>query len=453
MKLKTLTLTLAAAALALGSTGFAQTNIVNITGATAFRTATLDAIKNRFTNAGAVLKMAHDSSGSFNAANLAIFEGTFNGIPGTTIVRCSFNGSVEGIDALVNSPTADPSYLATNTLSSVTAIAGGNNVGNGVSNVATPIETAQSHIAFSDVSRAATPFKNASLQPAGSASIAGVVTFTMVGNNSFPSNSVTSISAQNFRAMLANDGIAMSQVTGLTNDATNRVYATGRNDGSGTRTTYMAETGHGITTTVRQFIVGSINGATTNITRIYKVPAGGTNAALTSAGNTGLSVSNASTIWGQNLAGNGGYASGSSLRSDLGRSSTNVVIYDADGTVLRTNNIALVSWLSTSDARAARTNALGAAILGYNGIRLDGLATNGAISAADTNKIVRGAYTAWSFQQMYRRSDLTATNQPPVFVYNQIKNVLNTANLQNTGIPISVMTVVTRPTDGGIVAP
>jgi hypothetical protein len=341
-------------------------------------------------------------------------------------------------------------YLQTNVLTGITAIVGGNNAGQGL-NTNGPTGTAQSDIAFSDVSKAATPFKNASLQPASST--VGVVTFTMVGNASFPTSSVTSISAQNFRAMLANDGVPMSLVTGLTNDATNRIYATGRNDGSGTRTTYMAETGHGITTTVKQFLVGSINAGTTNITRIYKVPAGGTNAALTSAGNVGLTTSNASTIWGQNIAGNGGYASGSSLRSDLGRTSTNVVIYDADGSVLRTNNIALVSFLSTSDARAARTNGVGAVVLGYNGVRLDGLAAGGSITAADTNKVVRGAYTAWSFQQMYRRNELTTTNQPPVVVYNALKSALSTANIQNTGIPLSAMTFVGRPSDGGIVAP
>lgn len=443
-------LTLAAAVLAIGQTSTqtasAQT-IVNITGATAFRTATLNTIRARFNSTTNPWKLVHDQNAgnnqSFNGATLAIFQGTFPGVGGQTIIRTSFNGSVEGIRALVSS-TNDPDYLQTNVLTGVTAVTGGNTnngVGNGLGGVTTPVEPGVSHIAFSDVAKAATPFKNFSLQP-NSGTEAGVVVFTMVGSESLP-NTVTNLNTQNFRALLALDQ-SLRFLTGDPADNNKRVYATGRNDGSGTRTTYMAETMAGITTPVNQFLVGEVSGD--NITKIYKVPAGGSNEFI-NAVVTGAGASNASTVWGQDIDGNGGYSSGSALRADLGRTSTNVTVYDVDGSELATNaTIALVSFLSASDANSARTN--GGKILGYNGIRLDEFATNGIITnTSDIRKITNGLYTAWSFQQMYRRNDIVSG--PIVTVYNGIKTNLV---LGNTGLLKSQM-AVTRSVDGGVVAP
>lgn len=444
--MKSRILTLAAASIVLGHTASAQT-IVNITGATAFRTATLNTIKARFNASGQPWKLVHDQNAgnnqSFNGATLSIFEGTFPGVTGTTIIRTSFNGSVEGLNALVNSPAADPNYLQTNVLTSVTAAVGGNSengAGNGKGGVTSPVESAQSHIAFSDVAKAATPFKNDSLQPT-SGSEAGVVVFTMVGSESLPAT-VTNLNTQNFRALLQRDQ-PMSFLTGDPADANKRVYATGRNDGSGTRTTYMAETLAGITTKVNQFLVGGTSGD--NITKIYRVPAGGSNAAI-NAVVSGAGATNASTIWGQDLDGNGGYSSGSALRADLARTSTNVIVYDADGSELENGiDIALVSWLTASDANTARAG--GAKILGYNGVRLNDYATNGTFSTADLQKITNGLYTAWSYQQMYRRNDITSGNR--VTVYNGIKTNLV---LGGAGLLISQMNAG-REQDGGVVAP
>lgn len=445
--MKTKLLILAAAALAVGETVSAQT-IVNITGATAFRTATLNTIKARFNASGQPWKLVHDQNAannqSFNGATLSIFEGTFPGVSGTTIIRTSFNGSVEGINALVNSPAADPNYLQTNVLTSVTAAVGGNSengAGNGKGGVNSPVEAAQSHIAFSDVAKAASPFKNNNLQPTAN-SECGVVVFTMVGSESLPAT-VTNLNTQNFRALLQRDQ-PMSFLSGDPADANKRVYATGRNDGSGTRTTYMAETMAGITTKVNQYLVGGTSGD--NITKIYRIPAGGSNTVLAS-NVTGLSAANASTVWGQDVDGNGGYSSGSTLRSDLARTSTNVLVYDADGSVLENGiDIALVSFLSASDATTARTG--GAKILGYNGVRLDEYATNGAITnVSDLRKITNGLYTAWSYQQMYRRNDITSGDR--VTVYNGIKTNLV---LGGSGLLISQMNAG-REIDGGVVAP
>ena len=89
-----------------GLAATAQADVtVNVTGATAFRAATLLSIKSRFVDSGSAFKFAHDQSTSggtvFSGATRAIFIGTFPGVSGTTTIRCCFTGAVEGIRALI----------------------------------------------------------------------------------------------------------------------------------------------------------------------------------------------------------------------------------------------------------------------------------------------------------------------------------------------------------------
>ncbi len=441
--MKTKILALAAASLALGSSAFADVT-VNFTGATAFRVPTLDTIKAQFVASGQPFKFAHDRNAinnqAFNGATRAIFQGTFNGVPGVTTIRTSFNGSVEGINALINSPAADPTYLTTGVLDSITAVVGGNNGGNGQGGASTAA-AAQSDVAFSDVALSSTAFAGNSLQP--STPEAGVVVFTMIANEG-AAGILDNMNTQNFRALFSAGFLPLSFFTGNALN-TDYVFATGRNDGSGTRTAYLAETGYGIANAVNQYLVGRSTGGAINA--IYRVPAGGTSVGLAAVTpSLTLSSGNASTIWGLNQDGNGGYSSGSTLRDDMGRTSTSVNVYDADGSELLTGaNVYLVTWLSLGDASPART--AGAVVLGYNGVKLTDFASTGTLSVADTAKVTQGAYTAWSFQQMYRRNDITTGDK--VTVYNNIKNNLV---LGTTGIPEPSMSVG-RSVDGGVVTP
>lgn len=442
--MKSTTIALAAATLALGSSAFADVT-VNITGATAFRVPTLDSIKARFVASGQPFKFAHDrntgNNQSFNGATRTIFQGTFPGVSGVTTIRTSFNGSVEGIKALVDSPTSDPTYLETSVLDSITATVGGNNGGLGKGSTTSPVAKAQSDIAYSDVSIAATPYAANALQP--STPEAGVVVFTMIANEG-AAGILDNLNTQNFRALYAAGVLPLSYFTGDATD-TDYVFASGRNDGSGTRTTYLAETGYGIATAVNQYVVGRTAGDT--ITAIYRVPQGGTSAGLAAiVPALTLSSGNASTIWGLNVNGNGGYSSGSALRDDMARTSASVAVYDVDGSELGSGlNIHLVTFLSLGDAGPART--AGAVVLGYNGVKLNDFATSSTLSAADTAKVTQGAYTAWSFQQMYRRNDITSGDK--VLVYDGIKNNLV---LGTTGIIATAMNVG-RQVDGGVVTP
>ena len=110
--------------------------------------------------------------------------------------------------------------------------------------------------------------------------------------------------------------------------------------------------------------------------------------------------------------------------------------------------VTLVTWLSLSDAATARAG--GAKILGYNGVILSDYATSGTVSAADKAKITGGVYTAWGFENMYRRNDVTSGDIKTV--YDTIKSNLASSLTGTAGIPLTDMKV-TRSVDGGTISP
>jgi hypothetical protein len=288
-------------------------------------------------------------------------------------------------------------------------------------------------------------------------------------------STITNVTSQQWRALLAGGYQPLSMFTGNAAHVTN-VFATGRNDGSGTRTTYMAESGYGITSLVKQYlVVDSDAGA---IQAMQLVPQGGTND--TDPGTLGIqlpagsdikayvdggqtvaqSSGNASTVWGQNVAGNGGYNSGSTLRSDMGLTgASGVTVFDENGADAfgETVRADLVTFLSLNDAITARDG--NAVFCAFNGVKLNDIAapdpdgagplTNSTMSAADKAKVTEGAYTAWGFQQMYCRND--AYSGDTKTVYDGIKAAIP-ANLGAAGSALIGMHVG-RPVDGGTVAP
>jgi len=459
MKLKFITGVLA---LSFATSVFADVT-VDITGATAFRAATLDAIKAKFEASGAAFQYSHDqAAGGFNGATKSLWKGTFPGVTGVTTIRTSFNGSVEGIRALVDSPASDPSYYTDIAGNLVTAAAiGGGETHKDTVGFAKTSATSQSEIAFSDVSKAVTPYASIALQPSNPA--CGVVVFTMLTNEGSP---ITNVTAQQFRALATSGFTPLSMFTGDAADTTN-VFLTGRNDGSGTRTTYMAETGVGVTTQIKQYV--TVDSSSTALEAIQEVPATGTNDTdLVTAGiqlPAGSDIkayddgpqsitqlaANASTVWGQDVDGNGGYSSGSTLRTDMGKTGTSgVTVFDATGADAFGSTVRadLVTWLSLNDAVTARGN--GAIFCGYNGVKLDDIAVSGTtMSAADLEKVTNGVYTAWGFQQMYRRNDITSGDAKTV--YDGIKAFIPT-HLAAAGVALGDMNVG-RPGDGGTVAP
>ena len=446
MKIKTI---LAAALVAgITSSAMAQTEIT-ITGATAFRQATMQAIYNAYSSVGALgnsFNVCHDFTGNnlsqLIASNKAVFSGTFPGITGTTVIRTSFNGSTEGLNAIAGNN--NPTFLQTAALLNTGSIQG---------STTSPTQTLRPKFSFSDVYQSTSPVDNIVLNPAQSA--VGVVTFAMLVNEGAPGN-LTNATIQQTRALWAQGLVPASLFTGDPNDST-FVFATGRNDGSGTRSAYLTEWTYGVANTVQQFV--AINGGTTAtaLTGLTAVPIGSnlTNPAVPF--NTGRS-SDASTLWGNNAVGNGGYSSSSALRTLMGLTSASVTVYDGidNSPVFQNESIALMTWLSTADS--ANAASAGARIIAFNGEKVTPLAsTNPAnfnssgFSEADYNKIAQGAYSAWSYQHLYYHGSLSGNENT---WYTAMKNTWIPQGLQVTanGLRLGDMQV-SRPDDGFPIVP
>ena len=424
----------------------AQTTDITITGATAFRTATLQAIYDAYDsvgNLGTDFFVCHSSSGNttsnLTGSNQAVFKGTFPGITGTTYIRTAFNGSTEGLNAIAGNN--NPAFLTQAAVNSATSsILGG---------VTTPTETIRPKFSFSDVYQSTSPVDNVVLEPVGSSAV-GIVTFCMIANEGAPSD-LTNVTVQQARALWTNGIQPLSLFTGDPTD-TSYVFATGRNDGSGTRAAYLTEWSFGVANLVNQYIATS-TGATGTITKITAVPANG----LGTGNFTTSGVANASTLWGNTNVGNGGYSSSSSLRTLMGLTSANVTVYDGQSQtpVLENQPIQLITWLSSADSLVAAT--AGAKILSYNGVLVTPITSVGSylssgFSEADFKKIATGAYSPWSYQHLYFHGSLSANEQS---WYNAMKTTWIPSGLQTTsnGVRLSDVTV-SRPDDGfPIVAP
>lgn len=478
MKIKTL-LGSAVVGLAIGSAAQAQT-VIEITGATAFRTAAVNAINNAFNAGGNFTYGFANTTSSGSGANLTngsmqIWKGTFPGITGTTVVRTSWNGSVEGIRAVaVPNVTNNPLYLKESILTGNLTSGGGtaatvrfHSDPNGTENAAN-YEQAASDLSFSDVAQSMTPVSGLTL----SGGPVGVVVFTMIASKSwsddkkvvgdYANRMPTSVTSQQFRTMARLGYAPMSFFTGNASDAT-RVYLSGRNDGSGTRTSYLSETGVGASTPIIQYVAHdrSVSGS---IPSILKVPAGGGFNAQNLA-----TPSYASTVWGLDIDGNGGHVSGGDLRDDLSKATSSTEVWefvdldesgtytaDEDAVALPAEKLYLITWITYSDARTARGSALAsdrtAQVLGYNGVILAGLAGDNPptnISATDRALVTNGSYTAWNFQQLYYNNATSGAST----VFNDIKTRLNSASVIGTaGMALGEMQV-NRTVDGGTILP
>jgi len=424
----------------------AQTTDITITGATAFRTATLQAIYDAYDsvgNLGTDFFVCHSASGNttsnLTGSNQAVFKGTFPGITGTTYIRTAFNGSTEGLNAIAGNN--NPAFLTQAAVNSATSsILGG---------VTTPTETLRPKFSFSDVYQSTSPVDNVVLNPVGSSAV-GVVAFCMIANEGAPAD-LTNVTIQQARALWANGIQPLSLFTGDPTD-TSYVFATGRNDGSGTRAAYLTEWSFGVANLVNQYIATS-TGNTVAITKITAVPANG----LGTGNFTTSSAQNASTLWGNTNVGNGGYSSSSSLRTIMGLTSANVTVFDGESQtpVIENQPIQLITWLSSADSLVAAT--AGAKILGYNGVLVTPITSVGSylssgFSEADFKKIATGAYSPWSYQHLYFHGSLSANEQS---WYDAMKATWIPSGLQTTsnGVRLGDLTV-SRPDDGfPIVAP
>jgi hypothetical protein len=245
---------------------------VRITGATAFRTAAINALKAQFDLGGSYTFAHNKAAGGVNGADRVTFKGTFPGVTGVTTVRVSHNGSVEGVRAIATpGPTTNPFFITDAALASPGTDAG--EAPNENANVGGSTVQQVAKFSYTDVRQSSTPVSSPTLSPANPR--VGVTLFTMLANEGAPAG-LTNVTFQQFKALFSQGSLPLSVFTGDAAD-TDLVYATGRNDGSGTRTAYMAESQLGITTLTSQFVATTSAGNAISV--IQKVPAGRTSTA------------------------------------------------------------------------------------------------------------------------------------------------------------------------------
>ena len=438
-----------AALSALATTASADVTI-DITGATAFRTAAIDAIIAAYGGTGSgtgLTDFAHTgtaaSLSSLQGARQSIFRGNLTSDSpnqGIVTIRCTWTGSVEGIQTVGTQVTQD--FLPVTALDVAPPAGGAAPSGislahtqgtvSGVGNLAAGTELIIPDLAFSDVFPSSSPFDVSNVGD----DIVGVVVFTMIANEGAPAG-LTNVTGDQFRTLFSSGSKPLNYFFPTTD--TRNVYATGRSDFSGTRTTYLAVTGFSdvvankVSPAVQQWkptLTGSAN-PTFEITTLRLWP--------TNDGN------NRSLVWGTDLAGNGGFESSSSLRTAFQGFSTNVTLQDANGVFLSTENLLLVSCFGISDATTAVAG--GAKALSYNGV---GITPANPLSAADRAKITEGAYTLWGYQHLMHNS----LNYPAAT--QAVKTVLiggiNSTTIGTAGIAFNLMNV-SRNDDGATVAP
>jgi len=466
--------------LALFAAQSASADTFHVTGATAFRRATIEAVHAIFNNdpLDAVFSYASNKSGTdYINADFITFKGTLTGL-GATTIRCSFNGSIEGLRALaepgqsgIPGTDGNPYFIKDSSVEVTATVSGAGQTISGISTstpgTSTHVDRGVADMAFSDTDKAISPYISAPMS-APLDSPASLV-FALVNSDG---GGITNVTTQQYNSLLSNGIVQKSFFTGLTADQTKKVVCTGRNDGSGTRSSYLAEMGFGVSNPVNQYLVVSATGATSDqIKAIQQVPAAGTNDTDSGTAGVQLPVSDlktfdeaganaqarvtqletsASTVWGQSVNGNGGAFSGSVLRDHLIRKGASVRFFDAAGAGLYENvpqtNVSLISWISLNDAITARSG--GATICAFNGVSIDVNGAGNTLTDLDKFKIFRGAYTAWNRQQFYILDSKLATATETIYtsIWNSVANGnLGAAGLKNTDFTIG------RTEDGGTI--
>ncbi|MDI1314391.1 hypothetical protein [Prosthecobacter sp.] len=387
---------------------------IRLTGSTAFRSGVHKSIV-ALMGGAANCKFAHgkinlaattaDQSG-YEGADYTTIQGTLSGIGGISTVYCHWTGSATGISDVASG--ASISFIPTSKLP----------VSNGYANAAvtqTATENAVAQIAFSDVFQSSTTITS----PALTDTVVAIIPFSWVANRL--TTGIDNITAQQARALLTLGLQPKSLLTGNPAD-TDYVLQIGRDNGSGTRGTMLAETKYGVFTPVKQW-------------------------KFVTSGSTGSGTVTSGQVWtigdgeGSDLAGNGGYSSGSFIRTILGMSATSgVELFDENNNSLGSGlSLTLVSCLGVSDADTAVTN--GGVRLKYDGVLYDG---------SNPNLIYNGQYTMWGYLHLYTNG--AATGDLLTFKNGVDTQLDNPAVLGTSGLRDSQMQVF-RQFDGAIVGP
>lgn len=425
-------------ALSLAQQASADTTLV-ITGSTAFRGGVYDTIvavmggtpgsdtatcKITTTAAAPGTLTNTTAHTAINAANIVTFVGTFPGISGITTIKCSMSGSATGLIAIY-------SNIPQSIVDGTAATAGYSNAAFGTIVNPTPVAP---NFAFSDVFQSSVT--STAVTGLSETNVA-VVPFSFVANKGTATlaPAFTNMTAQNARALYSSGYEPVWIFTGDRTDTTTRVFATGRDNGSGTRITVLAETKYGVANLVKHYVVtttGSVGSGTVTSTRLWP-------------------TSGVATFDPDN-AGNGGYGSGGSIATIMGfTSSAGITAFRNNGTTVVTdafgggtlNNVpaVIVGYLGESDSAAAVTN--GGVRLSYEGSLFDGTATG-------KQNVYNGKYTMWCYEHLSHNGAITPGSAEETFSNAIVNNI--TPNLGVNGLDQTLMKVA-RADDGAVVGP
>jgi hypothetical protein len=334
MKHKTSLLTLAATTVLAGS-AYSQT-VIDITGSTAGRSAV-------HTQILALLSgetLAWNGGSSASGATRVIYNGTYGG--NSVTIRTFWSGSAAGVRDVSNQVQLAASYFDKTTDTSAGTTAAGVNIPSPT--LAPASAETVSEIGFSDVFQSSTAFTTNTLVDETKVGVIPFKFFRNNGSSSLLTNMTPGLHNNLYKAL---GEAPLSMFTGNAAQSGITVYATGRDEFSGTRITCLAETGAGVFSTLNQY--------------------------------TGTVTSGAATL---NFVGNGGYASGSGVSGLLSATYSGGII---------------VGYLGASDWATAVSG--GAQELAYNGVTL----------GANSDLIRNGQYSFWGYLHQSRMT-LTSTS-------------------------------------------
>ncbi len=376
-----------------------------ITGSTAFRGPTHDAIANILTGETVV----HSHASSLGSANQSTFKGTASGITGDVYVFCSWSGSATGVIAVANST---PVSVISASVVDARALS---NPGTTLSNTL-PDATMVAKMAFSDVFKESTSAASAALTD----STPAVIPFRFMKSDggATPSaawNALTNVTAQNMRRLWNSNRVSLGLFTGDLSH-TSKVFAVGRDNGSGTRITVLAETKYGINEPVQQWKVTTSGGVVTQ-----------------------------AQLWpeadgvGSDSPGNGGYDSGSKVFPILGSTAAAAfpLLDEAGDTIngVSTTDRIFMAWLGLKDANDAKGQ--GAEYLSYEGVPY-------SLAA-----VQNGQYTLWGYLHLYYPTLTTDENNFRLAINTQFAN---SAVLGTNGVVKDATMRAARTFDGGVIS-
>ncbi len=395
--------------------------VIRIAGSTAMRSISMPALDTYLTGLGtnSYVRVAADNASTASHGIALYLRDRTNG---SVITRDAINvrlvGSEGGLLTTAGTRPANRQnflpVIGTNTWNNASAIATA--IANGRAAVTADNCTIPGFAAvtFADQSQDVSAYNSATTARVKVAKLPqgtplAALNFAFFANTNFPASNITS---QVAKALLEKGNLPLSFFTGNPADTNAGVWITGRDIDSGTRAVTLLETGYGINKAVKQYVANS---------------------------NNALVLAPATTLLGTVVAeGNGGYASGSTLRSVV----TNpAVTFPANS---YTTNY-LIGYAGTPDVISARAKALS-----FNGVQpycpSSDVSTAQGFSTT-LNGVANGSYSFWSIAYLYSNPTKVTTPAARAAVAALVDNIrtriqdASTAQLKNGNTKLSDLKV------------